>query len=143
MGFYSDWIDKTTLDDPVNFPYEPQGNNFPEQNKNVISEWSCPSWADDDTFTPSVESTLSNGVNPDTGEWNLTATNLTLAQRNKLEEFFRTSPPNDRFVFYKARLNSIAPNGFLVEITKFKGEKNKNFPWYDCQFTLKNKGVIT
>jgi len=141
--FFNDWIDTTDLDDRVEFPYEPQGNSFPEQKKNIQSAWSIPSWDDSGNFIPSKESTKSDGVDPNSGEWKLRATNLTLSQRNKLEEFFQTGPPDDRFVFYRERLDSIAPDGFLVEIIDFKGEPNRNFPWYDCDLTLKNKGVIT
>ena len=141
--FYNDWIDTVDLDDRVEFPFELQGNKFPKKKKNIQSTWSITSWNDDDNFIPSKESTRSDGVDPNSGEWELIATNLTLEQRNKLEEFFETGPPDDRFVFYRERLDSIAPNGFLIEITDFEGEPTPNFLWYNCKISLKNKGVIT
>ncbi len=140
--FYNDWLDTIDLDDRIKFPYEPQGNKFPKRKKKIVSEWSCPSWDGDGNFDPAAESTLSEGVDPNSGEWNLKAEGLSLAQRNKLEEFFETDPPDDRFVFYRERLDSIAPNGFLVEITDFEGDPD-GFGHYKCSFSLKNKGVIT
>lgn len=136
MGaFYNDWLDTIDLDDRIEFPYEPQGNKFPKRKKKIVSEWSCPSWDGDGNFDPAVESTLSEGVDPNSGEWNLKAEGLSLAQRNKLEEFFEADPPNDRFVFYKDRFST----AYSVEVTEFEGEPDK-FGTYTCNFTLKNKG---
>jgi hypothetical protein len=139
MAIYTDTLSKSNGTETTAFPHEPEGDIYPYYDKKVESAWSIPSWDDSGDYLGGVESTFTDGFDPDAGDWNLEGFAMSNATYLKFKGFHETNPPNNTFLFYKHRITTT----YLVEIKKFKGTWNKEFQWWEYEMTLKNKGVVT
>jgi hypothetical protein len=142
MPVYIDWIDAADLDDRVTFPFEPKGPISPRTKKIVIIESSVTSHDASGNFLPSVDSVLDEGVDSESGEFDLSGRGLPQATFEKLKTFFEADPPED-FIYYRARANNGAGRMYLVTIMDFDGEPEDGRTKMSWTMKLKNLGVVT
>jgi len=144
MATYRDWISKADTSDQTYFspedkPEEPEGEIYPKKTKKITSAYSLSYHDDNGDFNPSEESVLKDGIDPNSGEWNLSGNWMTAAAEAKIREFFETNPPDDEFLFYRARTGLT----YLVEILDFNSNWDKIWEVYIWSIKLKNWGVVT
>lgn len=136
----ADWLSKIDLSEQTylsNIDKEPKGDIQPYRQKKITSAFSLPYHDDNGDFNPSEESRLKDGIDQNSGEWNLSGDDMPQASYDKIKEFFETNPPNDEFIFYRDGAGS-----FYVEIDDFKGTLDDIWETYKWTMKLKNLGAV-
>lgn len=144
---FQDWMSKTDLTSKTYFPFEPKGDIFPKKTKNVITEHSIPSHTDPAlgtiTYLPSVESIKDQGVDPNGGKFSLSGSGMPQATAEAFNTFYETPPPDNTFLYYRARANSQAGITYLVDILDFDWKPHDGRLAGAWSMELKNLGVVT
>ena len=137
---YSDWISKIDLSEQTylsDVGEEPEGDIYSYQQKKITSAFSLPYHDDNGDFNPAEEFRLKDGIDPNSGEWNLSGELMLKATYEKILEFYNTNPPDDEFIYHRDRLGS-----YYVEIDDFKGVWDRTWCRYKWTMKLKNNGAV-
>jgi hypothetical protein len=138
MSVYVDSISRDDTTDETDFPFEPKGNPYPKRKLNNTSAWSIPSHDDDGNFLPSVESIKNNGVDSDSGIWEIIAEGVPPATYLIFKGFAEENPPDDYFIYNKGRTGK----SYLIKFMDFDETFHSRFNIYTIKMTLKNRGEI-